>query len=159
MPQAKRWKIGTFTLLSTGRTLQRWPKQFSAEVQETFKLTEQQRRQAFDCFEDWPDRQENNLPIDRTIIVVYFGSRGVIKVQNAWRRIPSLDKPRVTMLQRENTFADWSFSSTDQKEFAHLLRPWLEALDKENAYSEGALCRPLNDFLAWQIHSGLRTRS
>ncbi|WPN30449.1 phospholipase D family protein [Pseudomonas sp. P5_109] len=130
-----------------------------AEVQETFKLTEQQRRQAFDCFEDWPDGQENSLPIDRTIIVVYYGSSGAIKVQNAWRRIPRLDKPRVKMLQRENTVADWSFSSTDQKEFAKRLRPWLEALDKEDAYSEGALCRPLNDFLAWQRHNDLRSQS
>ena len=127
-----------------------------AEVQEKFNLSEPQLRQAFDCFEDWPDGQENSLPIDATIIVVYYKNGRSIKVQNAWKRNPTLDSPRVTMLQREEKIAGWSFSTADQQKLAKSLKPWLEALAEEDAYAEGALCRPLNEFLAWQDNEYLR---
>lgn len=129
-----------------------------AEVQQKFKLTEQQRRQAFNCFEDWPDWQENSLSIDGTIIILYYGNGGAVRVQNAWRRIPSLDKPKIKMLQRENAVSDWSFSSTVQKSSQSIFVLGWKVLKKKMP-TRMVHCVALNDFLGWRRNNDLSSGS
>jgi len=124
-----------------------------AEIQHELELSDRRMRQGFDFFEGWPDDKENALPEGADIIMIYYGPNGGIKVQSAWRRDPELDKEPIKVLRKILYVGGWSFSRQDQDLLAKRLKPWLQRLNEEGFFDDGARRVPLYTFLAWEAHN------
>lgn len=105
-----------------------------------------------DFFEGWDD-----LPLDASLISVYYGPRGGIEVEYSWQRIPILDsvfidkesneKTSIQIVAKEKLVRDMVFGPKEMKDLQTRLKPLIEELWNNRPGEDETVIVPLYDFL------------
>lgn len=112
-----------------------------------------------DFFEDWPDSCDEPLPKNAPLIMVRYGKRGGVAVQNIWKRFERKDSGytcpeegwvSVQILLRQEDACGWKLPPKDQQALAQRLKRWLPVLEQQGAFDEGARCIPFQELLRWE---------